>query len=697
MKNKKLFAILTLVCFMFTLMPVAAFASTPAIADGVVTLVDGEYVDELDVEVGEAFTAVVTPSAAGYVFYAVDEDGEGVAVNTTGNFTIKVAGDYKVYAVYADGAADELLASFDTVANKVAKLIAWAESYDVIVEDCLEVTVDDADVDYTLTLDRTSVTIPADGGWTEGLGDVKVTLAATKGASVKAQNLTFTPVGYVDLAFEDGKATNKNGEVEFSVSGKYVGEYKVIVSYADAKAVLTVNVVPSAVATVAVNAEPAAPKNIDTVSNTGVEFKFTDKNGAAFTGAADLVNGRDYKVTIVSQPADSKLKAEKFTLITDDKAKAGVLDLKVAGVKEEGKYTVKVTLANGSTAEGTFEVAEQGDVVAISFVEAPKTIAYNAAAATSVIGSGIVTVDAKGVTSAPVGTVEYSVSGKAVDAFTAGNLTLVADADEMIGSAITVYAVYTDVTGKIFTVSNTLTVIDAAASIVYKATTAEVGVNTALYADVVDANGNVVNLSPTGVAAPTVKVVVLEKPANSVAVATAGGYNVKTGAKVNFLANAAGEYKIQTIIVDANNKYLSTIDTVVVGGGVNVFNDVVVLSMGSNAMIVNDQVVALDVAPFVAEGRTMMQYTALKAFGIEFAWDEATRSVVAEGNGVKVVMTIDSKVATVNGKTVVMEVAPTIVNGRTVVPVTYVTNAFGIVPQCIYAADGSVADVLFTK
>ena len=31
MKNKKLFAILTLVCFMFTLMPVAAFADeTPA-------------------------------------------------------------------------------------------------------------------------------------------------------------------------------------------------------------------------------------------------------------------------------------------------------------------------------------------------------------------------------------------------------------------------------------------------------------------------------------------------------------------------------------------------------------------------------------------------------------------------------------------------------------------------------------------
>ena len=128
----------------------------------------------------------------------------------------------------------------------------------------------------------------------------------------------------------------------------------------------------------------------------------------------------------------------------------------------------------------------------------------------------------------------------------------------------------------------------------------------------------------------------------------------------------------------------------------NAFNNVVVVSLAADSMIVNNEIVALDVAPFVAEGRTMMQYTALKAFGIEFAWDEATRSVVAEGNGVKIVMTIDSKVATVNGKTVVMEVAPTIQNGRTVVPVTYITNVFGITPTPIYDANG-VCDVLFTK
>ena len=702
MKNKKLFAILTLVCFMFTLMPVAAFAAEEAvIAEGVVVLEDGVYVDELDVEVGEEFAAVVTPSAANYVFYAVDEDGEGVALNKDGKFTIKVAGDYKVYAVWdkADATKD-LLASVDTVANKVAKLVAWAESYDLIVEECLEVTVDDADVKYELKLNAkdNTITIPADGGWDETKGNVKVTLSSDK-ASVKAKELTFTPVGYVDLAFEDGKATDKNGVVEFNVTSKYVGEYKVIVSYEDAKAVLTVKVTPSAVATVAVNAEPTAPKNIETVSNTGVEFKFTDKNGAAYTGAADLKVADenaigDYKITIVSQPEDSKLKAEKFTLVADDKSKAGVLDLKVAGVKEEGKYTVRVTLANGSSAEGTFAVAEQGDVVAIAFAEAPTTVAYNAKD-TKVIGHGIVTVDAKGVTDGPQGItgVEYSVSGKAVESFKDGVVTLVADADEMIGSTITVYAVYTDVTGKIFTTSNELTIIDSADGIVYKATKAEVGVSTTLYADVVDANGNVVDLGEK----VTVKVTVLDKPANSVAVATAGTYNVKTGAKVNFLANAAGEYKIQTIIVDANNRYLSTIDTIVVGGGINTFNDVVVVSLGADSMIINNEVVKLDVAPFIENNRTMMQFNVLYVFGIDVQWVAETQSIVAEGNGIKVVMQLGSKVATVNGAEVALDVAPYSVNGRTVVPVGFITGTFGINPTFTYNADGTIADILFTK
>ena len=75
MKNKKLFAILTLVCFMFTLMPVAAFAAAD---DAVyVKTAEGSATQELDVKAGQEFFAGVNSglTTSGYVFYVVDEDG----------------------------------------------------------------------------------------------------------------------------------------------------------------------------------------------------------------------------------------------------------------------------------------------------------------------------------------------------------------------------------------------------------------------------------------------------------------------------------------------------------------------------------------------------------------------------------------------------------------------------------------------
>ena len=98
MKNKKLFAILTLVCFMFTLMPVAAFAAPAGTFD-----YDQVYVvktgtpatgEETEVTVApeEGFLAFVgsndgtTTSSSNYVFYVVDENGEYVDIELGGVF-----------------------------------------------------------------------------------------------------------------------------------------------------------------------------------------------------------------------------------------------------------------------------------------------------------------------------------------------------------------------------------------------------------------------------------------------------------------------------------------------------------------------------------------------------------------------------------------------------------------------------------
>ena len=209
--------------------------------------------------------------------------------------------------------------------------------------------------------------------------------------------------------------------------------------------------------------------------------------------------------------------------------------------------------------------------------------------------------------------------------------------------------------------------------------------------------GKVVKNPTLASVANPIKVIVLDKPENAVVSAKANQTLVKGQVELNLLASTAGEYKIQTIVTLAGGKMISGTETFVVGGKTGTFNDVVVVSMGANSMIVNDKVVALDVAPFITEGRTMLQFNVLGAFGIDVQWDEATRSVIAEGNGVKVVLTIDSKVAVVNGQEVALDVAPTIANGRTVVPVGFITGNFGINPTFTYNADGTIADILFTK
>ena len=60
-------------------------------------------------------------------------------------------------------------------------------------------------------------------------------------------------------------------------------------------------------------------------------------------------------------------------------------------------------------------------------------------------------------------------------------------------------------------------------------------------------------------------------------------------------------------------------------------------------------------------------------------------------------MTIGSANYTVNGAAKVADVAPFINGASTMVPVRFVAEAFGITVTPLYAADGSVADVLFAK
>ena len=697
---------------MFTLMPVAAFAAN----DAYVTVNDEE---KDTVEVNEEVALDVVDGEGSYLFFAVDEDGVLDQVVATGSaISFDEVGSYDVYAA----AASDVTSINGQVITKAAKLELLME-LDSLVEDYAVVKVKASDVDYRIVLaDNNDVTnvrfatvtegeeystrIDANDGWSED-GAIMATLQKSTDnkvtwTDVKGAELTFTKAGYVDVIVEDA-TTDRGGDVEFEVVSDRAGEYTMYVKYGtEAKVKLNVAVVSSDVAGVEVETVPAAPVNIaNAIERANVEFKFVDASGVAYAAADTLASPTDYKITVVSQPADSDMEGADFALTQQaEDLRAGV-DADPTGVltltggdstyfEEEGEYVIKVTLANGDSATATVKVAEMGDIVAIKFNKAPVTVAYDAIDA-NVIGRGVIAIDAKGVAGAPEDAVVYSVSGKAVASFDGSKVTMKADED-YIGSTITVYAVSGD-----FTVSNTLTVVDNAAMIKYTNTTAEVGVNNVLYGYVLDSNGKNVTITPK---ADGIKAIVLDAPENAVVVAKADTYTAKKGVELNLLASVAGEYKIQTIIITDDNKYISSIETFTVGATEGTFKDVVVLSIGADKLVKNSEVKDIPAAAVIKDSRTFVPFRALaQAFGAEVDWVEATQSVVAELNGVKVVMTIGSADYTVNGVAAKADVAPYLnaEAGTTMVPVSFVAKAFGINYQCIYAADGTVADVLFTK
>jgi multiple sugar transport system substrate-binding protein len=101
---------------------------------------------------------------------------------------------------------------------------------------------------------------------------------------------------------------------------------------------------------------------------------------------------------------------------------------------------------------------------------------------------------------------------------------------------------------------------------------------------------------------------------------------------------------------------------------------------------VGTTVVTLDSAPYIdkASGRTMVPMRFIgEAFGASVTWDAGARRVSVKTEGtpnhtsLSMVMTIDSKTATVNGKSVTLDVAPAIVAGRTFVPLRVISETLG--------------------
>ena len=109
-------------------------------------------------------------------------------------------------------------------------------------------------------------------------------------------------------------------------------------------------------------------------------------------------------------------------------------------------------------------------------------------------------------------------------------------------------------------------------------------------------------------------------------------------------------------------------------------NKAIVLEIGKKEISVSGKVSTMDVAPFIDKNssRTLVPVRFVsEALGFNVAYSEKTKEVTIKNNKTVIVIKIGSKIATVNGKSVTLDVAPVIQNGRTFVPVRFISETMG--------------------
>ena len=115
----------------------------------------------------------------------------------------------------------------------------------------------------------------------------------------------------------------------------------------------------------------------------------------------------------------------------------------------------------------------------------------------------------------------------------------------------------------------------------------------------------------------------------------------------------------------------------------NISDVVVSLQINDPIMEVNGVETEIDVGrgtkPTVKNGRTLVPIRAIiEAFGGVVGWEESTQSVLLTMEDDTIKLVINSNVAYLNNNAETLDVAPTVINGRTMLPIRFVAEGFNL-------------------
>lgn len=109
----------------------------------------------------------------------------------------------------------------------------------------------------------------------------------------------------------------------------------------------------------------------------------------------------------------------------------------------------------------------------------------------------------------------------------------------------------------------------------------------------------------------------------------------------------------------------------------------IVMRIGDPVMTVNGAETEIDpgygTAPMISGERTLVPIrAAIEALGGSVEWNEAAREVVLTMDSDVINLTIDSDAAYLNGEERILDTAPVVINGRTMLPIRFIAEGFGL-------------------
>jgi len=95
-------------------------------------------------------------------------------------------------------------------------------------------------------------------------------------------------------------------------------------------------------------------------------------------------------------------------------------------------------------------------------------------------------------------------------------------------------------------------------------------------------------------------------------------------------------------------------------------------------VFVDGKQVKFDVDPIMSNNNTLVQYTTVfKALGMNYSWDQEEKLITGYNDYLLMYIKIGERVAWINNKEIKMDTPAKVVNGRTLVPIRFISEATG--------------------